>query len=241
MLVRNKKAFSKGMLLILSFFGVFAAILTPFFKDDTSGKRITGLQYADQLFNELSKGSSYFIPAVQKRVDGLQGKEVTITVTPKKADLNLAVAMLEAAGVKGAVDGNKLTMSGDLAKILSAAVADSDKMYHNDSAALQQKYSTDALKVTGNWWSILSPCIKELQKQGKVADASVVDAVVRRAVEPGHNFYSVKPTKVMDNLFILTGMLVFYVIYTMWYGFGVFELFDGIGLTMTKAKSKQEA
>ena len=33
-----------------------------------------------------------------------------------------------------------------------------------------------------------------------------------------------------DNIALLTFMLVFYVVYTLWYGYGVFELFEGLGL-----------
>ncbi len=39
---------------------------------------------------------------------------------------------------------------------------------------------------------------------------------------------------------IMTGLLVFYVVYTMWWGFAIFYMFDGIGLTMKKAKVKKE-
>ena len=82
--------------------------------------------------------------------------------------------------------------------------------------------------------------VADEQRQNKVGDASVVDTVVRRAVEPGNNFYTVPATKVVDHLFLMIGLLVFYVVYTMWYGFAIFEIFDGIGLTMTKSKVKQE-
>jgi hypothetical protein len=38
---------------------------------------------------------------------------------------------------------------------------------------------------------------------------------------------------------IMTGLLVFYVLYTMWWGFAIFYLFEGVGLTMKKAKIKK--
>jgi hypothetical protein len=87
---------------------------------------------------------------------------------------------------------------------------------------------------------VLSPSIKELQKQRLIAEAQVVDQVLRRAVEPGNNFYSVEPVKVSDHIWLMSGMLIFYVIYTLWYGFAIFELFEGVGLAMTKSKVKQE-
>jgi hypothetical protein len=73
-----------------------------------------------------------------------------------------------------------------------------------------------------------------------IAEAQVVDQVLRRAVEPGNNFFGVTPARVSDHLLLMAGMLLFYVLYTLWYGFAIFDLFEGVGLTMTKSKVKQE-
>lgn len=242
MLIRNKKSFTKGLLLLISFIALFVVILMPIFKLE-SGKSVTGLDYADDLFNRLSKGSSYFIPAVEERVKALAGTEVSYTVTIKKADLiPLIVEILQKTGAEASATDNKVSVKGDLGTILMSAVYTSDKMYFNDGAAVSKEYSNvSPLAVTTAWWQFLNPSIKELQKQGKIGDASVVDAVLRRAVETGHNFYTVEATKVSQNILIMTSLLVFYVLYTMWYGFAIFELFDGIGLTMKKSKIKQEA
>jgi hypothetical protein len=35
-------------------------------------------------------------------------------------------------------------------------------------------------------------------------------------------------------------LLVFYLVYTLWWGFAIFYLFDGVGLSMKKARVKQE-
>ena len=52
--------------------------------------------------------------------------------------------------------------------------------------------------------------------------------------------WPVRPAFVVDKAGIMTGLLVFYVAYTMWWGFAIFFMFDGIGLTMKKAKVKKE-
>ena len=241
MLIVHKGSFTRGMLLLLSFITIFAILLMPIFSDE-NGKKITGLQYADAMFNSLSKGSSYFIPDVKKRVTPLEGKMVDVTVTLKKPDrAPRLLLVLEKAGMQASVSGDKLTYKGDLGAMLQAAVADSDFMYHNNGVAVSQRYdNTPGTTVMSAWWQLLSPSIKALQRQGKIAEANVVDAVVRRAVEPGNNFYSVPPTKVMDHMFLMAGLLIFYVAYTLWYGFAIFELFDGVGLTMSKSKVKQE-
>ena len=90
-------------------------------------------------------------------------------------------------------------------------------------------------------WHVLTPSIKELQKKGMIAEAKVLDQVIRRALEPGHNFFGVEPVNVKDHVLLLACMLIFYIIYTLWYGFSIFELFEGIGLAMTKSKVKQES
>ncbi|MBQ9406057.1 MAG: hypothetical protein IJU37_04865 [Desulfovibrio sp.] len=243
MLIHEKAPFVRGSLLLVSFLVLFCVLLTPIMHDE-KGNHLTGLQYADNVFNELSKGSSYFIPAVRKGLESVDGKVVTVTVSLKKADLApLAVMALQKAGATDVKNDNgKVTFTGDLGKILACVTDDADHLYHNEAEPVAKKYDGEnAIKVTSAWWYTLSPTIKELQKQRKIAEAQVVDQVLRRAVEPGNNFYSVTPTKVSEHIVLLAGMLLFYVIYTLWYGFAIFEIFEGIGLAMTKSKVKQES
>lgn len=271
MLIHEKKPFIRGSLMLASFLAVFAILLTPVMPDpENPGNHITGLQFADDVFNELSKGSSYFIPTVQQAVKPLDGKEVTFTVPMKKADFAPIAAMLvNKAGASASQEGGKITVTGDLGKILAAATADADLMYKNDATSVVNRYEAEksviascidvlkkkdnkpsstvvsaeqeqALAVTSSWWHTLQPAIKELQKQGLLGEAKVIDTVVRRALEPGHNFFRVKEAKVSEHVFLMAAMLIFYIIYTLWYGFSIFELFEGIGLAMTKSKVKKE-
>lgn len=240
MLITNKKSFMKGLSLMASFLVVFAVLLMPIFPSETNTK-VTGLDYADDLFNRLSKGSSYFIPLVQERVKSVPNKDYTLTVAFKKDSLlPVASDIVQKAGGKGSVEGKNLSFTVNMQQLLQNAVRDADLMYHNNGAAVSQTYQgTPALVVTETWWALLNPCVKALQKQNEIATASVVDAVVRRGIETGHNFYSITATKVSDNLILMVGLLVFYVVYTVWYGFAIFDLFDGVGLTMKKSKVKQ--
>ncbi len=242
MLIHEKAPFARGSLLLLSFLVLFSVLLMPVMRDE-SGNHLTGLQYADNVFNELSKGSSYFIPGVRGSLKSVEGKEVQLTVKLKKAELApLAVMVLQKSGAVDAVaaDG-KVSFRGDLGTILASATDDANALYHNNAAAVEQKYEgAPALKVAAAWWYLLSPSIKELQKQRRISEAQVVDQVVRRAIEPGNNFYSVIPAKVSEHIWLMSGMLIFYVLYTLWYGFAIFELFEGVGLAMTKSKVKSE-
>ena len=241
MLIHEKGPFVRGSILLISFLVLFCVLLTPIMRDE-KGNHLTGLQYADNVFNELSKGSSYFIPSVREHVKTVEKVNVKVTVTMKKAELaETAVQVLTKAGMTASADGAKVSYEGNLAAMLNAATTDADSLYHNDDATVSARYDgTHALKAAAAWWYVLSPSIKELQKQRLIAEAQVVDQVLRRAVEPGNNFYSVEPVKVSEHIWLMSGMLIFYVIYTLWYGFAIFELFEGVGLAMTKSKVKQE-
>lgn len=190
------------------------------------------------------KARRILFPACVTTLRPWPASRVTVSVKLKKPDLApVAVQVLQKAGASNvsAADG-RVSFSGDLGVILSSATDDADALYHNKAEAVSLKYDgAPALKTAAAWWYVLSPTIKELQKQKMVTAAQVVDHVVRRAVEPGNNFYSVPPAKVADHVWLMSAMLIFYVLYTLWYGFAIFELFEGIGLAMTKSKVKQES
>ena len=73
---------------------------------------------------------------------------------------------------------------------------------------------------------------KVLKKQKQFQEAKTVDLVVKKAVETSYNYYQVEPQKISDRAFIVFFSLVFYVIYTLWYGFAVMFLFEGWGLKL---------
>ena len=114
MLVHAKAPFIRGCLLLISFLALFGIMLMPLMKDEL-GNHMTGLQYADNVFNELSKGSSYFIPGVRNSVKTVEGKSVQLTVKLKKADLAaLAGMVLEKSGATDVrVEDGKVSFSTD--------------------------------------------------------------------------------------------------------------------------------
>lgn len=229
-IIRKKRPFLKGVALLGSFAVLFWLILSPVMRGE-GGRHLTGLEYADEVFNELSKGSSYFIPAVLKDIAPLRGSSVDLRVTLQKPALApLAKRLLEQAGARVEEQGAALAFTGDLGAILTAATDVADRLYHNDGEAVSEKYGAPALEVASAWWYALKPCIQELQKQQRVADAKAVDEVLTRALEPGNNFYGIEPAKMSEHILLVCALLAFYVLYTLWYGFGIYEIFEGLGL-----------
>jgi len=129
--------------------------------------------------------------------------------------------------------------------VLKAALDDSDKMFNNEGDKIKAKYAeamgTDDVKQMFRQWNNVLPKIdKVFKKEGKIEDAKIVSDVTKKAIEAAYNFYGVNPKKVKDEVFLMTFLLVFYVAYTMWWGFAIFFIFEGLGLSMKKAKVKKE-
>lgn len=240
MTIVRKKPFIRGVTMLIGFAVLLVIILLPLIPGK-DGDRLTGLEYADEVFNELSKGSSYFIPQAEKAASSMEGKTVYL-VSPLTSErqAEMARTLLEVADTPQlTVDGDKLAFRGDLGVILLAATKDSDFMYNNDSQAIQAKYgNVDPLEITATWWHLLNPCIRELQKQNMIPEANAVDQVIRKAIEPGNNFYGITAEKVSGNILLLCALLLFYICYTIWYGFGIYEIFEGLGLMENTEESE---
>jgi len=236
MIVKNNKAFSVGAFLAVSFFGVLTLIFSPIF-----GEGKNGLVYSDDMFNRLSKGSSYFIPKVAKSNEAIKGTQVSLVIKLEKAEQSeTALKVLTAAGTGAQNTGAGIELKGDLGAVMVKVLQDADDMFKNDGKKVADRYGMDEKEAMTSWWNMLKVMDKELKKQGKIPEAKVVSDVMKKAVEPAFNFYKIESQKVVDKAGIMTGLLVFYVAYTMWWGFAIFYMFDGIGLTMKKAKVKKE-
>jgi len=235
MLVRNKKIFSIGIVFAISFLAVLVFIFSPVFK----GKN--GLQFSDDSFNKLAKGSSYFIPKVSKSVEQFIGKPIAVSINLDQAeDTENTAKLLAAAGAKVDIKNTELKIEGDLGTILQSAIKDADSMYKNDGKTVSERYGYDEKMVMKNWWNALSRIEKGLKKEKFITEAKVVSDVTKKAVEPGYNFYQIDANKVSEHAGMMSGLLIFYVLYTMWWGYAIFYMFEGIGLSMKKAKIKKE-
>lgn len=265
MLIRNRKAFTRGLLLLGSFLVVFVVFFMPVFPaQEEGGEKTNGLVFADHLFNTLSKGSSLFLdPAMQARgnINGptrerTEGRTVDIEVFFKQRadsytdasgalqEFNLpesAAALLRGRDFAVTVSGDSLRIKGELYSLLHSVLEDSFSIYHNNAAEVASRHNgMDGRAVMRTWWHLLSAMIQPMQRAGQVSEAAAVSTVISKGIEPSYNFYGITPMRVVDNIPLVAAFLIFYVIYTMWYGFAIFELFEGIGLTMKKT-IKQEA
>jgi hypothetical protein len=238
MLIKNTSALIKGLALGISFLVVLGITFSPVFEDG-----MNGLEYADNMFNKLSKGSSYFIPKVQKSAAKFNGREIAVLIKMSKPEETaIAQKLLGRTGVQVKDEKGSLLVSGDFGKMLAGALADADAAFKNDGTEFSTQYGLDAQAALNIWWNIMKSMDKDLKKDKKYEEARMVISVQKKAIEAAHNFYGIDAIKVADKAWIMSGLLVFYVVYTVWWGFAIFFLFEAIGFVMKKkAKVKKAA
>ncbi len=256
MAITHKKHMALGVILTISFFVVLFLMFSPIFPKSSIGEPQNGLQWADEMFNNLAKGSSYFIPKLAKSSEKFMGEMFTVTLkmgkaedkpgdAEQRAERSAQLFIVNEGIGKAEVKGSELRIEGDLGKVLSAALRDSDIMYHNEGEKIKAMYATamktdDVKQIFRQWHNVLDRMNKEFVKEKKAKEAKIVSDVMKKAVEAAYNFYQVDAVNIKEKMGLMVFLLVFYVAYTMWWGFAIFFLFEGIGLSMKKAKVKKE-
>ena len=221
----EKKLKNRGITMLASFFVILVIIFLPIFKGHN------GLDFMDNLYNSISKGSAYFIPQVMEKAKQYEGTAVDLELVMKdEQQAEQSAKLLEAGGATVAVTGSTMKVTGDLGAILQNVLADSDAMYANDGAKLVEKYGYNERLVLYNWYNTLKATQKNLNKQKNFEQADIVSRVIKRAVQVSYNYYTIKPQSIKDALLLVTLSLGFYVFYTLWYGFGIMYIFEGLGL-----------
>ncbi len=226
-MIANKKEFFGGSLMLLAFIAILIIIFSPVFKGQN------GLEYLDALYNSISKGSAYYIPKVKEETGNFAGKsiEVTLSMADEK-QANQTALLFKKGGASVNVAGDALRVTGDLGKILENSLTDADNMYNNNGKEVSEKYGYNERQVLFNWWKAFKAMDNDLKKQKKFKEAKVVAIVIKKAIEPSYNYYKIVPQKISDRFGIVIFSLVFYVIYTLWYGFAIMFMFEGWGLRL---------
>lgn len=212
--------------MLIGFFILLAAIFTPVFPG-----KVNGLDYMDNLFNTISKGSSYFIPDALQSSDNYAGRmiDVKIRLDNDKQAINTA-KLFQVGGAEATIAGIELTIKGDMSLILKNSLADADEMFHNNGAPVAAKYGYSEREAMHNWWMSFKAIDKSLTAQENFKEAKAFNSIRSKVLEPAYNYYGVAASNYKDNIGLIVAALLFYVFYTVWYGFGLMFLFEGLGL-----------
>jgi hypothetical protein len=226
-MIAKKSKFMAGLTLIVLFTGVFISIFMPLFNGQN------GLQFLDNLYNSISKGSANYIDTARANVKTIESPQLTLNlIMNSELQAEQTAPLFTKAGAQVGRDGAQLTVTGDVVRILDQILDDAQAMYDNDGAAVEARYHYPGKTVLYNWWSALKAMDFSLKKQKRFNVARVADMVNTKAVETAYNYYGIEGQKISDRLGVVIFSLIFYVVYTLWYGFGIMYMFEGWGMQL---------
>jgi hypothetical protein len=226
-MIAKKGEFYTGAGMMAVFVVILIVMFMPVFKGHN------GLDYLDSLYNSISKGSAYYIPAMQDEAKAYAGNNVKLTLTMQDETQARQTSLLfQQGGALVNVSGATLALDGDLGAILAVSLEDADLMYHNKGTDVSDRYGYDERHVLYNWWAALNAMEKELKRLKQFKAAKIVATINQKAIETSYNYYRIAPQSISDRYGIVIFSLVFYVVYTLWYGFAIMFLFEGWGLRL---------
>ena len=226
-MIEDKKQFYTGFGLMVG----FVIVLITFFSPVFGGQN--GLNYLDNLYNSISKGSAYYIPKVRKEVETFKGNTIDVTLgMADRQQVEQTAKLLQIAAGDIRLSETQIQVKGDLGQILGNTLADADAMYYNQGEKISTKYGYDERWALYNWWQALKEMEKDLKRQEKFREATIVALVVNKTVESSYNYYKIEPQKIADRLGVVVISLLFYVVYTVWYGFAFMFMFQGWGMKL---------
>ncbi len=233
-IVVRKTEFKVGVILTVTFF-IILFVIHSGIMFGTNGKSL--LDYTDEMFVSVSKGSVYFIPQIIKKSKEYVGRAIDIKI---KGD-EKTVMLFEKANAKVQFENMELKITGDLGEIQKSAAQDADLLFRGDDKRLYDKYGLGGKEVIKRWWASLKAMEGPLRKAKKFQEVESLSKVRIKALEPAFNYYGVEAASAGDHAFGITSIVLCYVIYTVWWGFAIYFLCEGVGLLVRKGKEKKEA
>ncbi len=227
-MIADKKTFFIGLALLITFTIVLILMFSPLFGGQNA------LRYLDALYNSISKGSAYYIPAVKEECNAFAGRAISVTLEMENEEqARQTVLLYEQGGAEAVASGNSVRITGDLGAILFNCLNDADIMYNNNADRIKEKYGYDERQALYNWWLSFKLMDKALSKQGMFKEAKGITLVQKKAVETAYNYYGIEPQNITSRLWVVVFSLVFYVVYTVWYGYAIMYMFEGWGLRLS--------
>ncbi len=208
------------------FFAILAVLFTPIFPG-----KVNGLDYMDDLFNMISKGSSDFISEQQQHNSNFTAVELDLQFTMKsEKQAEEFTKQLTLAGAAASTSAANITVRGNMAAIINTSLADCRAMFDNNDQVVRQRYNFSGREALFNWWTGYKAMVNALNKKKKFKEAKFFGILCKKAIEPAYNYFGIEAKPWRANILMIVLSLAFYVVYTVWYGFGILYLFEGTGL-----------
>jgi hypothetical protein len=234
MWIVDRKVFAGGAVLAVTFLIVLFVMFTPLFGG------LNAFEAADQFFNSIAKGSSNYFEDLRRSAEGRRGTPLSAEISLANADLAAhAKLLLTRAGLQADGEQSRLRISGDTGQMAAVILEDAEAMFRNQGKEIAAKYGYPERETLFAWWSVLRETQKDLEGKNDFGAAGFLHDITMRGVEVAYNFYGIEPRTGMGSAPVLAGSLLFYILYTMWWGYAILFLFYGLGMKM-KAGAKKE-
>lgn len=235
--VVDKKRFILGLLGLLTFLVVLAFWLFPVIYEKT------GLEWADELFNQLAKNSIYFMPGAMRRAAKFEGVSVDLGVNPRwPGGDERIVQIVQGNGMSARVIGDgRVRIVSDLGLLAKAAAEDADLLFKGRERELRNKYGMSGKDVIYFWWTAFDGLVRRYIQENRPVEADFARFMTTRVLEPSYNFSGIQSRNISENVVIVVFLLSFYILYTLWLGVSIMFVFEGFGIRATKPAEKREA
>lgn len=237
MLVRDRKKFWTGLI------GLIFFSLILIFWTSSWGNHKSGLEWADGLFNQLAKDSTYFIPGAVKLAGRFEGITVDFGVNPRWPGTDSLLAKILQANAFSAtiLNDGRVRIKGDLGLLGKAASADAELLFKGHEKDLQGRYGLEGKEVLYYWWIAFDGLTRRFIQENRSSEADFTRFMTIRVLEPSYNFAGIETRNITENAGTVSFLLGFYVFYTLLYGFSILFIFEGLGIKATRAKEKRES
>jgi len=236
MRVVERKKFWFGLIGLVTFFIVLGFWVSPVIDHKT------GLEWADDLFNQLAKNSAYFIPSAERMAAKFTGKAVDLGINPRWPGVGAGLEkIVKANGMSARVVGDgRVRIVADLGHLGKAALVDAELLFKGREQELRNKYRMSGKEVIYYWWAAFDGLTRRYIQENRSSEANFTKFMTSRVLEPAYNFAGIESRNISENVGAVVFLLGFYVLYTLWYGFSIMYLFEGLGIKAEKPREKRE-
>jgi len=219
---------------------VFAALLVAGVLPGRSGAPL--LSRADQFFNQLAKGSIAYLPEAKAQAAAHGRLAVDFGVRPREmVDAAALQAVVRSSGCEATITADGRTrIVGTMGQLAQAALDDAERMVANDVTAIEQRHGRPAEDVIYCWWAVFDGLTRRYVQDNQSREANFTKFVATKVLEPAYNFRGIEARGIRGEAGPLAGLLGFYLLYTVWYGFAILLVFEGLGITATVVSGRQE-
>ncbi len=217
---------------------LFLVVLFYMFTPNFGG--VNAFDASDKLFNSIAKGSTNYFEMLKEESQPFAGNSMNVNLELEDKAMNKnAEKLLGVAGAEVSADGHKLAVKGTLGKIIDSALKDSEDMFFNKGNIVSDRYGIPEKEALFTWWQIFKATIKAFNGDKRFKEAAMIEEVLARGVGVGYNFYKIEPEKASTKAGMLSFALIFYIVYTLWWGFAIFFMAEGLGLQLAGGSKKE--